>query len=73
MIVCFLSATSADDLPRLIELDAKLREFYLTAEQQGYWDIAEHQNIDWRDSAHPHHALLLERINAGRAGRGLRM
>jgi len=64
MISRFLSAVSADDLPRLIQLDEKLRDFYRTASQQDYWAIAEHHNVDWRDGAHPHHERLLERIGA---------
>jgi SAM-dependent methyltransferase len=62
MISRFLCAVSAGDLPRLIELDEKLREFYRAASQQGYWAIAEHHNVNWRDGAHPHHKRLLERI-----------
>jgi len=64
MIFRFLSAVSADDLPRLIDLDEKLREFYRTAEQQNYWELAEHHNVDWRDGGHPQHERLLERIGA---------
>ncbi|HJQ38770.1 MAG TPA: class I SAM-dependent methyltransferase, partial [Thermoanaerobaculia bacterium] len=57
------SAASANDLPRLLELDEKLREFYRTATEQDYWEAAENSNGDWRDGAHPQHAQLLELID----------
>jgi len=62
MIFRFLSAVREDDLPRLRELDGKLRDFYRTAQEQDYWLLAEGHNVDWRDGAHPLHERLLAAI-----------
>ena len=64
MIFRFLSAVSSKDLPRLIALDQRLRDFYGGATDQGYWTCAEEQNTDWRDGNHPHHQQLLQVIGA---------
>jgi SAM-dependent methyltransferase len=62
MIFRFLSAVSSKNLPRLSALDRRLRDFYGSATDQGYWTCAEEQNTDWRDGRHPHHERLLQVI-----------
>jgi ubiquinone/menaquinone biosynthesis C-methylase UbiE len=62
MMFRFLSAIAADSQSRLIALDERLRDFYRTADEQNYWELAEGHNVDWRDGAHPQHERLLEWI-----------
>src|SRR3954452_6629073 len=62
MMFRFLSAVAADDQPRLIALDERLRDFYRTADEQNYWELADGHNVDWRDGGHPQHERLLEWI-----------
>ena len=62
MIFRFLSSVSQRDQPKLHALDERLAEFYRAAQNQDYWSLADEQNADWRDGAHPHHLRLLELI-----------